>query len=307
MTQKIALVTGATGFVGSHLTNRLVSEGWKVHVILRPSSTLRQLDSIKDKLVIHKHDGTMKDMLVLMELVKPDIVFHIASLFCAEHNPDHVSSLISSNILFGAQLVEAMVYHGVKRLINTGTSWQHYKNSDYNPVNLYAATKEAFETILQFYIETRTMNVITLKLFDVYGPGDFRPKLFALLNKARIQNKPLAMSPGEQLINLVYIDDVVQAYLIAERLLRECKVLGHQRYAVSSGNPVRLRDVVRTYEDVANVKLPLRWGGRPYRNREVMDTWSKGVPLPGWEVKTNLKDGIRKVVTPSEFIGEMIF
>lgn len=297
MTQRTALVTGATGFVGSHLTKRLVSEGWKVHVVLRPSSVLQQLNAIKGKLGIHKHNGTIKDMLVVMESIKPDVVFHLASLFCAEHNPDHISSLIRSNILFGTQVVEAMAYHGVKRLINTGTSWQHYENSDYNPVNLYAATKKAFETILQFYIETRTMTVITLKLFDVYGPRDFRPKLFALLNKARIQDKPFAMSPGKQLIDLVYIDDVVRAYLIAESLLREGKVLGHEQFAVSSGNPVRLRDVVRTYEDVANVKLPIQWGGRPYRNREVMDPWSKGEPLPEWEVKTNLRDGIRKVVT----------
>ena len=299
MTEKTALVTGATGFVGSHLSKRLISEGWKVHVILRPSSVLQQLNSIKDNLVIHKHNGTMEDMLVLMESIKPKVVFHLASVFIAQHSPDQVFSLINSNIMFGAQVVEAMICHGVKKLINTGTSWQHYENNEYSPVNLYGATKHAFEAILQFYVEAEALNVITLKLFDVYGPGDLRPKLFNLLNRARIQGQVLAMSPGAQLIDLVYVDDVVQAYLIAEKLLREGKVLGHERYSVSSGNPVNLKGIIRRYEDVANVKLPIRWGGRPYRNREVMGTWSKGVPLPGWEVRTDLKDGIRKVVTSS--------
>ena len=69
---------------------------------------------------------------------------------------------MSSNITFGTQLVEAMVANGCYQFVNTGTSWQHYENDEYNPVNLYAATKQAFEDILRYYVETSALRVITL-------------------------------------------------------------------------------------------------------------------------------------------------
>ena len=67
---------------------------------------------------------------------------------------------------------------GVKILVNTGTSWQHYENKDYSPVNLYAATKQSFEAILQYYVEVASLKAITLKLFETYGLDDPRPNFF---------------------------------------------------------------------------------------------------------------------------------
>lgn len=73
---------------------------------------------------------------------------------------------------------------------------------------------------MQYYIEASGLRVITLKLFDTYGPDDPRPKLMNLIQRMAMDNQPLAMSPGEQQIDLVHVEDVVRAFMVAsERLL----------------------------------------------------------------------------------------
>ncbi|MBK9712524.1 MAG: NAD(P)-dependent oxidoreductase [Kouleothrix sp.] len=288
------LITGATGFVGYHLAAALLEQGRQVHLIVRASSAPRRLAALPGNPVIHTHDGTTGGMLRLFEQAAPDIVFHLASLFLAQHRPDDVEPLIRSNILLGAQLLEAMSTHAVPFLVSAGTSWQHYDQHDYRAVCLYAATKQAFEDIAQFYADAYPLRTLTLKLFDTYGPNDSRNKLFALLRQAIEGGEPLAMSPGEQKLDLVYIDDVVQAFLQAERLLRADRPDLASAYGVSSGRQLMLREVAALYERVMGQRIDIRWGGRPYREREVMVPWS-GENVPGWQATTDLETGIRRM------------
>ena len=271
--QSVALVTGASGFVGGHLARRLLREGWQVHILSRAGSRLPEAPEFLN-VINHVHDGSTINMVTCLAQIKPDVVFHLASLFLSQHETKDIEPLIQSNVLFGNQLLEAMRVNAITRLINTGTSWQHYNNEDYNPVCLYAATKQAFEAILEFYVQAGGIKAITLKLFDTYGPDDPRPKLFHLLNKAAASGEPLNMSPGEQLIDLVHIDDVVEAYLIAALRLLAGKVSRHEKYAVSSGNPIPLKELVQTYASVSGRDILVNWGSRPYRFREVMKTWN---------------------------------
>ena len=179
-----AIITGATGYIGSQLTKRLVKDNWEVHVIIRPKSKLTLLNSIKNEISVHIHNGSTVGMASIIKDSKPHIVFHLASKSLWQHNIEDINPLINSNILFGNQLVEAMIQENIYYLINTGTYWQHYQNKKYNPVCLYAATKQAFWDILKFYIETTKLKVITLELFDTYGPNDPRPKLLNQLSRA---------------------------------------------------------------------------------------------------------------------------
>jgi nucleoside-diphosphate-sugar epimerase len=293
--QRKALLTGATGFIGGHLTRELLGEGWELHLIVRSEAALGTIESVRANVRIYPHDGTTEHLLAIVARVEPDVVYHLASLFLAQHTPADIESLLRSNVLFATQLAEAMTRAGCWRLVNTGTSWEHFENSDYNPVNLYAASKQAFEVILDYYLATTPLKVITLKLFDTYGPDDPRPKLFTLLQKVAAAGEPLAMSPGEQLIDLVYIDDVVRAFIMAAERLLESKVVGHEHYAVSSGNPLRLRDLVELYGRVIGKVLPIQWGGRPYRPREVMVPWNVGASLPGWQPSVGLEEGIGRM------------
>lgn len=291
-----AIITGATGFIGYHLASRLVADGWVVHAIVRPQSMTLPLMQLGQSVTIHRHYGSTAEMIDIVKEAKPDIVFHLASLFLAQHQPRDLAPMIQSNVTFGAQLLEAMAANGANRLINTGTSWQHYEGKDYSPVCLYAATKQAFEAVLAYYVETTPLQAITLKLFDTYGPHDDRPKLFQMLQKALREQKDLLMSPGEQLIDLVYIEDVVRAYLIAaDRLLDGKAAQKCETFAVSSGNPRKLKDIVAAFENVTGKKLPIVWGGRPYRPREVMAPWDKGNTLPGWQPLMDLEAGMKKL------------
>lgn len=300
--QRVALVTGATGYIGSNLAKRLLAEGWDVHVVVRTNSRLDTLDSIRSSITIHQHDGSTSDMIRLVGDARTDVVFHLASLFLAQHRPEDVEALISSNLLFSTQLAEAMAANQVKHLINTSTSWQHYENAEYNPVNLYAATKQAFEDILAYYIDAHGLRVMTLALFDTYGPDDPRLKLFQLLNKAATSGEPLDMSAGEQMIDLVYIDDVVEAYLLAAKRLLEGKVSQHETYAVSSGQPLPLKELVQLYSEVTKQTIAVNWGARPYRAREVMTPWTNYQPIPNWRPRITFDIGLQQTC-PTEKNG----
>lgn len=290
--QRVALVTGGTGFVGSNLIQKLVSDDWTVHAIVRKNSNLQALGTCIGKIHLHEHDGSTESMMQILAESRPDVVFHLASLFLSDHASKDVSQLIQSNVLFATQLLEAMVETNATNLVNTGTSWEHYENQAYSPVNLYAATKQAFEAVLQYYVEAKSINAITLKLFDTYGPADPRSKLFTLLRKCALSQKPLGMSPGEQLIDLLYIDDVIDAYLIAQERLQRSKIEQHEIYAVTSGHPIKLKDLVAAYSETTGNHLMIEWGARPYRAREVMTPWNVGKVLLGWEPKVSLRDGI---------------
>lgn len=293
---KRVLVTGSTGYIGSQLTTKLVLSDYDTHIIIRSQSDLSPLKNILSNVTVHCYNGTTENMMEILLKANPDIVFHVASLVVINHSSYEIEPLIRSNILFGCQLVEAMVKNGFYHLINTGTSWQHFEQNDYNPVNLYAATKEAFEAILTFYTETSPLKVTTLKLFDTYGPNDSRSKIIPLLQKALKEQKELAMSKGEQLIDLVFIDDVVNAYMIAAVRHFKGQCGKKEEFAISSENPMPLKDIVRTYEELIGKTLPVVWGKRTYRSREVMIPWNRGVRLPNWYPKFDLKAGMSKTI-----------
>ncbi len=293
MKPHIALITGATGFVGYHLTKKLLAEGWNIHLLVRQSSNTQKLKTLLPPPVLHVCDEDMKELVKIMEMVNPEIVFHLATQFTTTDEPNQIESLIRSNILFGARLLEAMKEAQVRYFVNAGTYWQHYKGKDYNPVDFYAATKQAFEDILYCYTLATDIRVVTLKLFDVFGPEDTRNKLFNLLEKTDQTGEALAMTPGEQYLDLVYIDDVVSAFRHTAELLFSGKVSSPgESYAVSSGRHIRLKEVVRTYDRIKGKRLNIQWGAKPYRKREVMKPW-KGKSLPGWKALVDLETGIR--------------
>lgn len=287
------MLTGGAGFVGSHLVRACLQEGWQVGVLYLPQEGLASLAPVIGAVNTYPVSGPTEDVFDAVRRFAPDLVFHLASVFLAEHKPQDVLTLIQSNIAFGTQVVDAMSNLGVRLLVNTGTSWQHYQDNDYNPVNLYAATKQAFEDIVEFYVQRGNMRAITLELFDTYGPDDHRPKLFQLLDRAAREGSRLDMSPGEQFLDLVHVVDVVSAYLLAAQRLFAGEAPARETFTVSSGAPLSLRQVVETYQRATGYNLAISWGGRPYREREVFHPWSRGRNLPGWKATIGLEEGIK--------------
>ena len=271
-------------------------QGEDVTVLVRPQSDISNLHEVRGDLEVAEHDGSTEGMVAIVEACRPDLAFHVASLVVAEHKPEDIAPLVTSNLLFPSQLAEALAGQGGASLVNVGTSWQHFENRDYSPVCLYAATKQAFEALLQYYVDSGRLRVITMKLFDTYGPNDPRPKLFSLLGRLAQSGERLAMSAGEQLQDLVYIDDVTEALVMAGQRLRQGAAEEAEVYAVSSGAPIALKDLVASFGKIAGQDLDIEWGGRPYRQREVMVPWSRGAALPGWQPQVSLEEGIGRLL-----------
>lgn len=278
-----AVLTGGTGFIGSRLALSLRRLGWRVDLVLSEP---------KHGVVGHVHDGDTLSLTTALRGMKPDVVFHLASLFRAEHGPAEAEQLVRANVLFGAQLLEAMCQANVRRLVVAGTSWQHARTwkKAYAPVNLYGATKQAFDDILAYYVQARAFTSVSLKLFDTYGPGDERPKLFKLLRESA---SPLDMSPGRQLLDVVHVDDAVRAFIVAGKRVLKRRRSGAESFTVSSGSLIRLRDLVDAYRRATGRSVKVRWGARSYRQREVMTPWRGGQRLPGWRPEILLEEGLR--------------
>ena len=264
------IITGANGFIGKHLCTRLKSEGWSCVCLVRPGSLLTFF--VENDIPTIQMDG---DVLCLAETFKKENatgIVHLASHFVAEHQEKDLSPLVLSNVLFGTQVLDASVKAGVKWFLNTGTFWQHYNGAAYDPVNLYAGTKQAFEDIGRFYANAHDLRFCTLKLCDTYGPNDTRNKIFNLWEKIAKSGETLDMSPGAQLIDIVHVDQVVQSYVRLIVGLNSEGLNGEncESYYVSSNQKISLKNLALEYERTNRVKLNINWGGRAYRRREVM-------------------------------------
>lgn len=285
------LITGVTGFVGSHLATYLSGKGHLIYGLIRKPIQDKSLLSKLNKVSLCLfHEDSLVD---LVAEIKPDIVIHLASLYLTVHSYEQIDDLIKSNITFPTKLLEAMNVNNVTKLINTGTSWQHYNSASYEPVNLYAATKQAFDDVIKYYTSAKYFSCITLKLFDTYGPDDKRGKLISLLDKLSKTKEGLSMSAGEQIVELTHINDVCAAYLAAIELIDEKDAGSNDCYGVSSNEKYNLRTLVEIYEKANNVNLDIKWGGRPYREREVMDLCNNLPNIPKWEAKISLSEGLK--------------
>jgi nucleoside-diphosphate-sugar epimerase len=290
-----ALVTGITGFIGGELAKRLLADGWQVDAIVRSQSDTGNL-LVAQEVTFHTvEDG--QDLTPVLAAAKPDIVFHLASLYLADHRPDQIGALVQSNVLFPASLAEAMAATGVRRLVNTGTAWQHFDSDDYVPVNLYAATKQAAEDLLLYYAAARGLSVVTLRLFDTYGRGDKRRKLIQILIDAAMTGEPLDMSPGEQIVDLSHIDDVVNAFVIAAERTQGNEAGSNETYFVP-GERLAVRELVDRVRRVTGRTLNVNFGGRPYRYREVMNPIYPTADkiLPGWQSFQSLDNGMKSLL-----------
>ena len=294
------LITGASGYIGSHVARRLTAEGHEVFALLRETSDATLLASVPSIQVVR----SLPKASHIAEIVRDNGIstaIHLASMVLTDHTADQLDDLINANITFGTQLIQGCLEGGCTRMINTGTSWQHFETSHYRPVCLYAATKQAFEAILAYYVDAKAATILTLKLSDVYGPQDNRRKLTTLLLEAHANKKPLGLTPGTQEIDLLFIDDVTSAFLKALNRIQSQPAATYESFRVGNSSSMTVKDYVALIERTLQESLDITWGARPFRPREVMTTWRGEELLPGWQPKVTLQSGIRAV-----FLGESV-
>jgi nucleoside-diphosphate-sugar epimerase len=282
-----ALVTGATGFVGTALVRRLVRDGWPVDALVRtPGADLPA--GVTPRVIPDDVDG----LLALVVDLAPTHCFHLATAFRGVHTPADIAPMIEANLVFGTSLAEAAARVPGVRFVNTGTAWQHYDAAPYSPVSLYAATKQAFTDVLVFYAEVEGLAVHTLELMDTYGPDDPRAKLIPLLVRAGTEGVPVEMTDGTQLIDLVHVDDAVGALLATASAPAGCT------YGARGDGAITLRELVDRFQTATGLTLDVRWGARPARPREMLRPWMTADPPPGWSPSVRLDDGLRALVHP---------
>jgi nucleoside-diphosphate-sugar epimerase len=286
------LVTGATGFIGTHLVFSLLEYGYDVAMIKRKDSGLKGLTSVQNKIQIFASDA-YNDIFFAIEKFTPDVVVHLAALYINQHESEHIVGLINSNILFGTHVLEAMIKNGVSKFLNIGTRWQHLKNKQYNPANLYSATKEAFKDILIYY-GTRGVKYKTLELGDTYGLDDTRKKVLDLLIDACLKRKPVDLSPGEQTLDLSYVDDICR--FVSTRIQSE-NFFDNKTVSLS-GTVIKLRDLGTMIEQESKTKELFNWGGKPYRENEIMEPpfYYRKMQLNPNSLKTYIKNAAEGII-----------
>ena len=186
------LITGSTGFIGREVAHHLRHKH-QIYILVRKSSDVSAMDLAN--LVVLRFEQ-YSELVEIFREYKFDGVIHAASSVVVEHTKEQIPSLLDSNISFGTHLLESATMTNVSWFLNTGTFWQHYDNEVYSPVNLYSATKEAFENIAKFYTQSSNLIFTTIKLNDTFGLNDTRDKIFNLWLKIARSGERLDMSVG---------------------------------------------------------------------------------------------------------------
>lgn len=282
-------ITGATGFLGENLTKELIKKGYNIHILARRNSCF-----LKDVNVLY-YSYDINELITYFSTNQIGIVIHLASCSIIEYDSNQVSELIDSNLKLGTHLLEAMKICGIQYFINTNSAWQHaiYDSPNYHPNSLYAATKEAYEKIIQYYVEVWNVIAVSLTLFDTYGLNDKRNKIISLLYKTHKEKQPLLMTEGLQEIGLIHISDVVNAYVQTIENIKHQK--GYAGYTLNPNRILSIRELVSVIESITMEKLHIVWGAKPYRKKEIMNIWQYGENMPYWQAKVQLEQGLQEI------------
>lgn len=294
-------VTGGAGFIGSNLVKFLCDKGYEVTVLDDFSSSGRTIIDKRAKLV----HGSIGDEVLLNKLIKgKDVVFHLAATGIIKTSLENPKLYFENNFMNGVKILNVMRRHGVKKIIYSSTAAVYgepkqvpIKEHDIKqPVNPYGAAKYAFENALSAYYHTYGITSVSLRYFNVYGPGDEqRPATRAVPNwiKAGLKNKPLTLYwGGRQVKDYIFVGDVVKANLLAAQKGQGCAV-----YNVASGVGRKMIEVARTLEKVFGKKLAIKQMGDRHGDPNVLIAdISKIRKELGWRPEMVFENGLKKTI-----------
>lgn len=282
-----ALVSGITGHLGREVARQLSQQGIEVYGLTRQPVSQPHLLPI---------DGSTGSVLSAFEQTKPDVVIHLAGLSRREHLASDIEPFVAANILFGTQLLEGMRASGCRRMITVGTYLQHYDTDAFRAFNLYAATRQAFEVLLEFYTQAYDISAVRLTLADIYSEHDTRPKLMTDLARAWAQSTPLNLRDPQSWVDLIHVEDAAAAFLHTAALLGNGDIPQHTlaRFSVSSGEDITALELVKRFERRAGRNLQITSDSAAAAPRRIKPR--RGVPVPGWQPRITLEDGIDRII-----------
>lgn len=285
------LITGITGYIGSHLARALLPSH-TVYGLVREPVKDTYIHSFRDSLKLVPYDGTYQSMEKAIQESRPELVYHLAAYYTGTHGKGHTPQLVQSNITLGVYLLEALSAYGKVPLVCASSVMGHYHGKEYCPLNLYAATKKAFADLLAYYTDAGLLRAITLVLSDTYGPNDSRSKVLNLIQSAIRSGEYLALTSGEQDYDAVYIDDVVRAFRLAGKRLAAQDGQENEIFQISSLHPLSLRETVEIMLKTNHLDFQAGWGERAYAEREIFKAIRVYQSLPGWQPEVPLEKGL---------------
>lgn len=301
----VVLVTGANGFIGSHLVKKLVFLGAKVNVFIEPDTSLWRIEGLRESLQIHYVD--IRDFAAvssLLEKIKPLKIYHLAAYVDVSRSFELVDKMIEVNLKGTLNLLEALSNgkHKIDCFINTGTCEEYGDNpapfseaDRENPVSPYSGSKVLASHICRMLYKTQKMPIVTLRPFLTYGPYQVNDMLIPSLIRKCILNEEFAMTKGEQTREFNYVSDIVEGYLKASL---SPKAVG-EIINLGCGRERKIKDVVGMIVDLTKSKITPKAGELPYRAGEAMHFYClnrKARELLDWQPKASLKEGLIKTI-----------
>jgi len=285
---KKILLTGVTGFLGSHLAKALLAAGYEVVALKRKSSSLHRVASIVQDIDFFDIEGLNFDQL-FRDCGKIDAIIHTAT--CYGRNNESVSEIFTSNTEFPLRLLDAGNRSGVGMFLNTDTILDKY-------LNLYALSKNQLLQWGKFFSMHEKIRFGNIRLEHFYGPDDDPTKFSAYVINCCLQNvSELKLTKGEQKRDFIYIDDVVSAYMILLEKMDSCND-SFLEFDVGSGRSVSIREFVETVHRITASKTYLDFGALPYREGEVMQSEADISDLAalGWRCHCDIEVGLNRVI-----------
>ncbi|BCB96309.1 CDP-abequose synthase [Dissulfurispira thermophila] len=296
------LIIGGTGFIGRHLTGRCLKDTPYVTCISLGNEHGKNFS--KQNVEFIQADITNKEQLRLTLTLSNkhfDYVFNLGGYI--DHTPYLKGGrrLIESHFIGLMNLVDCLDKERLKGFVQIGSS-DEYGNAPAPqketmremPISPYSLSKAAASQFIQMLSHTEGFPGVVLRFFLVYGPGQDDKRFLPQIIKACLKNEEFKTSEGAQLRDFCYVEDVVDAMIMAA-LSGEAK--GHV-INIASGVPLSIRKVVQKVVTMIGGGKPL-WGSHPYREGENMELYadiSLAKKLLGWKPQTSLEDGLKKTI-----------
>ncbi len=289
---------------------RLAADGVRVTVLVRKDSLAGSaLPSDPHVSAVRIDALDSRAFAESLASVSADVVFNLASAGVNPANRDPIA-MLDGNVRFLASLMSALEKRRPRRFIHTGSCAEYApvetghrltENDRVQPSSLYGAAKLCASLYGAALAAERRLSFVNLRLFGVFGIGEAPHRIVPYLIANLRGNQPVDLTPGKQIRDWLYIDDVVEALLAAAA----CAHVGDtDTFNICSGHGISVRELA---EQVAGAMTKpsdlLRFGARCYRNDEPM--WIVGdnrrfLETTGWQPRISIAEGIRRMVAEAQ-------
>lgn len=287
---KRILLTGGTGFLGSHILAACIKRGDEIVLLKRRSSSIKRIEDYTATINMYNLEDLSLEEILLQN--KIDTIIHFATSY--GKNGESLSYITNVNVDFPSKLLDAALKTNVHCFINTDTSLPA-------EVNQYAFTKKQFLAYLKS--KANQINIVNMMPEYFYGPGDDTWKLVTMIVQKLVQQVPvIEFTDGLQHRDFIYISDVVNAYITV--LDNSEKLKGWNEFSVCSGQTVSIRELAERCKIVCNnISTDLAFGALKNRQNDVLHSSGNNFLLRklGWDVQIELSEGI--ALTRNELIN----